>query len=81
MNARNGFQCDRSQRHTGCMNCGKLIADRKDRKLNQNCILCTQFYCNLYYPPCKKNGIHLKLIKDRKGDSRIDTDVMRSNRT
>lgn len=67
MTARNGFQCGSTQRHVGCMNCGKLIADRNDNSLHQSCLLCTQFYCNLYYPPCNKTGIKLKLIKDRKG--------------
>lgn len=67
MTARNGFQCSRTQKHVNCMNCGKLIADRSDNSLNQSCMLCTQFYCNLYYPPCKKTGIKLKKIKDRKG--------------
>ena len=67
MNIRNGFQCGSGQRHTPCMNCGKLIADRDDKSLHQNCVLCTNFYCNIYYPPCKKSGIKLKLIRNRRG--------------
>lgn len=72
MAERNGFRCAAGQKHVGCMNCGKLIADRNDSKLNQKCVLCTNFYCNLYYPPCKKAGVHLKVIRDHRGESKID---------
>jgi hypothetical protein len=62
MTARNGFQCAAGQKHIACFTCGKLMADRSDRKLHQSCILCTQNFCNLYFPPCSRSGIKLQLI-------------------
>ena len=57
---RNGFRCSATQVHVGCHTCGKLIPQRDDPSLNQCCAICTTYYCNLYYPPCK---VGIKLVK------------------
>lgn len=62
MAARNGFQCATGQKHMACFTCGKLMADRADKNLHQFCVLCTQNFCNLYYPPCSRSGIKLQLV-------------------
>lgn len=79
MVARNGFQCAPTQRHVPCLTCAKLIADRNDPSLHQSCVLCTQYFCNLYYPPCVKNGVKLQLVQNRKGESNINKEVLRGN--
>ena len=63
--ARDGFQCAATQVHVGCHTCGKLIAQRDDPALLQNCTICTTYYCNLYYPPCKV-GAKLTKLEDRR---------------
>ena len=70
---RNGFQCLPTQVHIACFTCGKLMAQRNDPNLHQSCILCTNNFCNIYYPPCSTSGIHLNLIKDKKNETRIDS--------
>lgn len=72
MASRNGFQCAVGQKHVGCLTCGKLMADRDDRSLHQNCVLCTQYFCNLYYPPCSKTGIKLKKLSTFRNEAKID---------
>lgn len=62
MAARNGFQCAATQRHISCFTCGKLMADRANRDLHQYCVLCSQNFCNIYFPPCSKAGVKLQLI-------------------
>ena len=76
---RNGFQCSSTQVHVGCFTCAKLIAQRDDADLKQSCPLCTNYFCNLYYPPCKP-GVHLQLLKNRKDSVKIDSDLLRGNR-
>ncbi len=80
MTARNGFQCDAHQKHFSCFTCGKLMANRDDRSLHQNCILCTQNFCNLYFPPCSRSGVKLQLLETRKGESKIDAELLRANK-
>lgn len=80
MTARNGFQCSSSQRHITCFTCGKLMADRADRAQHQYCVLCTQNFCNLYFPPCARSGIKLQLLESRKGESKIDAELLRANK-
>ena len=77
---RAGFQCSSTQIHSACSTCGKLIASRDDPDLHQTCILCTQSFCNLYYPPCTTRGVHLRLITDRRDSCKIDSDLLRGNR-
>jgi|JI7StandDraft_1071085.scaffolds.fasta_scaffold213430_1 hypothetical protein len=72
MTARNGFQCATGQKHINCFTCAKLMADRGDRKLHQYCVLCTQNFCNLYFPPCARSGVKLQLLESRRGESKID---------
>ena len=63
---RNGFKCSARQNHIGCITCGKMIAIRDSPALHQSCLLCTQYFCNLYFPPCSKTGVKLKLVNSRK---------------
>lgn len=79
MTERNGFRCGARQNHVACITCAKLIAQRDDPSLHQNCLLCTSYFCNLYYPPCAKSGIKLKLLNNRRGDCKIDADLLRAN--
>ena len=79
MNERNGFRCATSQRHTRCFTCGKMMADREDKNMHQYCVLCTQYCCNLYYPPCGV-GVKLSLLKNRRNECKIDADLMRGNK-
>ena len=79
MAERNGFRCSARQNHVPCITCGKLVAQRDDPSLHQNCILCTNYFCNLYYPPCAKTGVKLKLLNSKRGDCKIDSDLLRSN--
>lgn len=69
---RDGFQCTATQIHIACLSCGKLIARRDDPTLNQSCLLCTNYFCNMYYPPCTSTGVKLNTIASRKNDVRID---------
>ena len=55
------------------------MAQRDDPDLHQSCALCTTYYCNLYFPPCKPGGTKLHLISDKRGASKIDAQVMRGN--
>ena len=77
--ARNGFQCPATQNHVGCHTCGKLIAQRNDPALYQCCTLCTTYYCNIYFPPCKA-GSKLNRLIDCKDKSKIDADLLRGNK-
>lgn len=63
--ARDGFQCSATQVHIGCHTCGKLIAQRDDPALDQCCAICTTYFCNLYFPPCKAGSKLLKLTDRR----------------
>lgn len=55
------------------------MADRDDRSLNQSCVLCTQHFCNLYYPPCSKTGIKLKKLSALRNEAKIDKELLRAN--
>lgn len=77
--ARDGFQCSATQVHVGCHTCGKLIAQRDDPDLNQCCAICTTYYCNLYYPPCKV-GTKLVRLEDRREGCKIDAELLRGNK-
>ncbi len=79
MVSRNGFRCTSSQLHVGCHNCAKLIPLRNDPALRQCCVICTTYYCNLYYPPCK-TGHKLIELDQRKESCKIDPDVLRGNK-
>ena len=76
--ARNGFRCGDGQAHVGCHTCGKLIAQRDDPDLHQCCAICTTYYCNLYFPPCKP-GTKLHLLADKRAACKIDAQLMRGN--
>ena len=77
--SRNGFQCSSTQVHVGCHTCGKLVAQRNDPSLFQCCTICTTYYCNIYYPPCKA-GAKLNKLVDCKDKCKIDADLMRGNK-
>lgn len=77
--ARNGFQCTATQNHVACHTCGKLIAQRNDPALFQCCTLCTTYYCNIYYPPCKA-GAKLNKLTDCRDKCKIDTELLRGNK-
>lgn len=64
----------------GCHTCGKLIAQRDDPALRQCCAICTTYFCNLYYPPCKP-GTKLQLLQDRRESCKIDPALLRGNDT
>ena len=38
------------------------MAQRNDPALHQSCVLCEQFFCNLYYPPCSSVGVKLGTV-------------------
>jgi hypothetical protein len=40
-------------------------AKRSDPTLAQNCLLCDQFFCNLYNPPCSTMGVKLARVVNR----------------
>lgn len=76
---RNGFRCSERQVHVGCHTCGKLIAQRDDPPLQQCCSLCTTYYCNLYFPPCKL-GAKLTKLKECREKCKIDAELLRGNK-
>ena len=76
---RDGFRCSATQTHVGCHTCGKLIAQRNDPTLFQCCTLCTTYYCNIYFPPCK-SGAKLNKLTDCRDKCKIDVDLMRGNK-
>lgn len=79
MSTRNGFRCPPDQRHVSCLTCGKNMPDRADKSLHQFCVICNQYYCNLYYPPCAFSGVKLSLISNHRSEVRIDREVVRAN--
>jgi hypothetical protein len=79
--ARNGFQCAPGQVHVNCVTCGKAIAQRPDPALAQSCLLCDQFFCNLYNPPCATMGVKLARVVNHESEVRIDDNTFRGNNT
>ena len=77
---RNGFKCQKNQIHVNCHNCTKPFARRDEEKLYQKCVLCGAFYCNLYFPPCQKNGAKLILLGKRGPTCVVDLIYFRNNR-
>jgi E3 ubiquitin-protein ligase CHFR len=76
---RNKFKCSPSQAHVTCSNCRKLIAARDDDSLQQRCVICEEYFCNLYFPPCKSSGNKLTLVSERFRSAKIDKDNFRGN--
>jgi E3 ubiquitin-protein ligase CHFR len=54
------------------------MAQRDDPALFQCCTLCTTYYCNIYYPPCKAGAKLTKLV-DCKEKCKIDAVLLRGN--
>lgn len=77
--SRNGFRCPAGQAHSNCVTCGKGIAQRGDPALNQCCVLCDQYFCNLYNPPCATFGVKLARVMNRESEVRIDENTFRGN--
>ena len=77
--ARNGFKCGPSQVHTTCHNCNKLFPIRNEDKIFQKCAICGSFFCNLYMPPCQKNGPTLTLLGKRGSTCEIKPLYFRNN--
>lgn len=77
--ARNGFRCSTTQDHVNCVTCRKLMARRDDPSLRQQCCICEQYHCNLYYPPCSASGNKLLPFKDHGRRCMIDKKFFRDN--
>ena len=79
MTERNGFRCGPDKTMWRASLTVSLSPKGTILPLHQNCLLCTSYFCNLYYPPCAKSGIKLKLFSKRRGDCKIDAELLRTN--
>lgn len=55
------------------------MAQRDEPGIKQCCVLCTTYFCNLYYPPCAKIGTKLQLVSARRESCQIDVELLRGN--
>ncbi|CAF1051190.1 unnamed protein product [Adineta ricciae] len=52
-----GFQCPPNQNHILCQCCLLPMPDRRDEAdIHQHCEVCHQFFCNIYFQQCQRNG-------------------------
>lgn len=78
---RKGFKCVSGQAHVNCHNCSKPFARREgEERLYQSCDLCHSFFCNLYLPPCQKNGPKLVLLGNRGPSCLVEPLYFRNNK-
>ncbi len=72
--------CDPNQPHISCHNCNKPMPIRQEERLNQRCAICRSYFCNLYLPPCQKNGPKLGVLGRRGESCKIQPVYFRNNR-